>query len=149
MPTHPRHQSLRARVLAANLALVGISVVVLTVLFLLAQRSALEKQLELRADTLAQFVASQSEFAMLVGNRQELETVAENAISSEDVLFVVLAPRNKEKITARRANPSGRRFVQVEQPVRPPAQDRILEWEARRPLAPPLGTVTVGLSKEK
>ena len=65
-------QSLRIRALAANLTLAGISVIVLTVLFLLAERAALQKQLELRAHTLAQFVASQSEFAMLVGNRPEL-----------------------------------------------------------------------------
>ena len=65
-----RNQSLRRRMLASNLTLVGISVVVLTVLFLLAQRSALEKQLELRAPTLAEFVASQSQVATVSSEAQ-------------------------------------------------------------------------------
>jgi PAS domain S-box-containing protein len=145
---HRRQQSLRARALAANLALAAISVTVLTVLFLLAQRSALERQLELRARTLAEFVASQSQFAMLVGNRTELDSVAAAAVSSEDVLFVELAPLGREKIYSHRPGPRPRRSVQVTQPVLPPSPDRVVEWESR-PGAAPLGSVSVGLSVEK
>jgi PAS domain S-box-containing protein len=145
---HRRQQSLRTRALAANLAVAATSVTVLTVLFLLAQRSALEKQLELRARTLAEFVASQSQFAMLVGNRAELETVAAAAVSSEDVLFVELTPGGRERIYARRPGPLPRRSVQVTQPVLPPSPDRLVEWESRSAAAP-LGSVSVGLSEEK
>jgi signal transduction histidine kinase len=145
--THWR-QSLQTRALAANLALSAITVVVLTLFFLLAQRSALERQLELRARTLAEFVASQSQFAMLVGNRPEMESVAAAALSSEDVLFVELAPRGREKISARRPGLPPRRFVNVTQPVLPPAHDGVVEWETRSPGAP-LGAVSVALSVEK
>ncbi len=122
--------------------------VALTVLFLLAQRSALEKQLELRARMLAEFVAGQSQFGMLVGNKAELETIAASAIASEDVVFVVLEPRGGEKIAARHPHSEGRRTVEAVERVLPPAQDRIVDWETRRS-GEPLGTVHVGLSREK
>jgi len=134
--------------LAANLGLSAISVAVLTVLFLLAQRSALEQQLQLRARTLAEFVASQSQFAMLVGNSAELENVAAAALASEDVLFIDLAPAGGKQISARRTGTLPRRLVRVSQPVLAPAHDRFVEWDPRQPSAP-LGSVAVGLSVQK
>jgi PAS domain S-box-containing protein len=144
----PRHQSLRTRALAANLALSATSVIVLTVLFLLAERSALKQQLELRARTLAEFVASQSQFGMLIGNQTELESVAAAVVSNEDVLLVELSPAEREKISVRRPGPMTRRFVRVTQPVMPPGRDGLLEW-ASPDASSPLGSVSVGLSMEK
>ena len=116
----PGRQSLQTRALVASLALSGISVLILTVLFLLAQRSALKQQLELRASTLAEFVASRSQFAMLIGNQAELEAVAAAAVTSEDVLFVKLAAVGQATISSRRQGRPTRRFVEVTRPVLAP-----------------------------
>jgi PAS domain S-box-containing protein len=141
-------QSLRARALAANLALAAIAITVLTVVFLLAERSALEKQLKLRAGTLAEFVASQSQLAMLIGNRAELQNVAAAAVSGEDVLLVELECSGQAKISAGGRGANAARLVRVTRPVLPPADDDLVEWESKQPSAP-LGSVSVSLSMEK
>ena len=78
-------RSLQTRALIANSVLVGCSVFCLTVLFLVTQRAAIHRQLRLRAESLAEFLASQSEFALLVGNRAELERTAATAVAGEGV----------------------------------------------------------------
>jgi len=70
-----RPESLLTRVITSSLALAGVSITVLTVAFLLATGAAFETQLRLRARSLADFVAGQSEFAMLVGDRVGLEAI--------------------------------------------------------------------------
>jgi sensor histidine kinase regulating citrate/malate metabolism len=87
-PKAERRESLLTRVITSSLALAGISITVLMIAFLIATGAAFETQLRLRARSLADFVAGQSEFAMLVGDRGQLEIVATNALGGEDVLFV-------------------------------------------------------------
>ena len=54
------------------------------------QSSDLRRQLELRAQTSADFLASQSEFPLLTGDREELQRVANAALRNEDVLYVAI-----------------------------------------------------------
>src|ERR1039458_8055548 len=84
-----RH-SLLARLLASNLALAAVTVLSLTSLFLWAYTRDLDRQVARRADSLAGFLAGESQFAMLVGDRGELERIARNAVSSDQVVFVEL-----------------------------------------------------------
>ncbi len=90
MTSRGRPQSLLNRALAANVLLVGTSVGCLMVLFLVTQRSVLQGQLEARAGLLAEALGSQSELALLVRNRAELERTAAMAVGSEDVLYVLI-----------------------------------------------------------
>src|SRR5690242_9320097 len=83
-----KFRSLQTRTLVYNVSIVGAVVTCLTGLFLWEQHNAFERQLELRADALAEFLASQIQFALLVGDRPELEKIAANALSTEDVLYV-------------------------------------------------------------
>ena len=90
-PARPtRRTSLLNRALVANILLVGTSVACLVGIFLVTQRAVLQGQLEARAGLLAESLASQSELAMVVRNRPELERTAVTALASEDVLCVVM-----------------------------------------------------------
>jgi signal transduction histidine kinase len=84
-----RH-SLLARLLASNLALASVTVLSLTAWFFWAYTRDLDGQVARRAETLAGFLAGESQFAMLVGDRGELERIARNAVSSDQVVFVEL-----------------------------------------------------------
>ncbi|MBZ5593232.1 MAG: PAS domain S-box protein [Acidobacteriia bacterium] len=149
----PRRESLLARVTASSLALVGLSVTVLTVTFLLTQRAAFETQLHLRAESLADFVASQSQFAMLVGNRAELETIARNTLAAEDVLFVELKeaasrPRVRAEIPDYAAH-RREHFFEAWRDVVPPRNDGLMDWMGANARQGRLGTVRIGFSMKK
>ena len=83
--------SLQTRTLFYNVSIVGAVITCLTGLFLLEQHNAIERQLQLRAGALAEFLASQAQFALLVGDRADLERMAANTLSTEDVLYVEFA----------------------------------------------------------
>ena len=117
-PESPTRQtSLLTRTLTADVGLVGILVLCLAGLFLLTQRSVLQRQLEARATLLAEFLASQSELAMLVHNQPELARTASAALSSEDVLFVRMTDASGN-VLAQVARPG---FPLDKIPARPPA----------------------------
>jgi hypothetical protein len=59
------HESLLARALFSNFALVGVLVALLTGLFMFGQLQAIQTQMDLRAKVLAGFVATQSDFPSL------------------------------------------------------------------------------------
>jgi PAS domain S-box-containing protein len=74
-----------------TLALASISVLCVSSVFLIRRDSAFKRQLELRAESLANAIAGQSQFALLVSDTAELERMAGLAVSgSEDVLYVVV-----------------------------------------------------------
>ena len=81
-------QSLQTRTLLYNVTIVGAAVACLTGLFVFEQHTAIERQLQLRAEALAEFLASQAQFALLVGDRAELERIAASTLGNEDVLDV-------------------------------------------------------------
>jgi hypothetical protein len=65
------------------MALAAVTVLALCALFLWSYNRDLHQQLTSRAEALAGFLAGQSQFAMLVGDRAELERIAANAVAGE------------------------------------------------------------------
>ena len=169
-----RQTSLLTRALAANIGLVGVSVLSLALLFLVMQRSVLQRQLESRAQLLAEFLASESELAMLVHNRPELERTASAALSSEDVLYVWMADDHGNML-AEAARPgfplsaipsrpavkgsapaaifkdtdSQPMFLDVASDVATRAGSQMLDWESPKTSGSHLGVVRVGFSMSK
>ncbi|HWD00806.1 MAG TPA: HAMP domain-containing sensor histidine kinase [Candidatus Sulfopaludibacter sp.] len=153
----PAQNSLLLRVLAASLALSAFIVVGLTGLFLWTYNRDLQRQLESRAGALADFLAGQSQFAMLVGDESELERIAQNAISTEQMQFVELTDESSGTplLLTRPEFAKGdrRRLIEVTRQVMRPAQIGRIGWEAGAP-APEsrqltrLGRVRLGFSTE-
>ncbi len=142
-----------------------------TALILWNESGVMRRQLELRAQTSADFLASQSGFPLLTGNRVELERAAESARSNEDVLYVAIAdasghilaqagrvaagesgsgaPRGESCsgiVERERAVPP---HIEVTQCVVAPTVEGLLDWEGDRRKSQRLGVVRIGLSMEK
>jgi PAS domain S-box-containing protein len=174
-PAKPaRRHSLLKRALAANILLVGTSVMCLAALFSVTQRSALQSQLEARAGLLAEILASQSELSILMRNRLELQRTCVTALSSEDLLYVVItdasggalaeAARPGFPLTAVPARPAvagsaasvaifegaraDRKFIDVARPVST-HDAQVLDWEVPKGAGASLGVVRVGFSMAK
>src|SRR5579864_7278408 len=174
-PAKPAHRhSLLKRALAANILLVGTSVICLVGLFCMNQRSALQGQLEARAGLLAEFLASQSELSILVRNQPELQRTCVTALSSDDLLYVVIADASGvvlaasaragfpvAAIPARRPVHGSsdsvavfegpvayRKFIDVARPVST-HDARVLDWEIPKGTGTNLGVVRVGFSMVK
>jgi len=149
--------SLLARVLASEMLLASLTVLGLSALFLWTYSRDLERQVAGRAESVADFLAGQSQFAMLVGDRAELERIATNAVRGEALLFVELSDAQggnpvfarKDGTVARPKTP----FIEVRRQVMRPTQVGQRDWEADtgvRPAEPgPLGTLRLGFSTEK
>jgi signal transduction histidine kinase len=150
--------SLLARVLLSSGALASLSILGVTSLFLWNYSRDLDRQIASRAEALAGFLAGQSQFAMLVGDRPDLERIGRNAISTDQVLFVELTDAqggvpvffHRDGYSSR---PSGRNFIEVTRSVVRPAQVEASLWEtggmARPGGAAPLGVVRLGFSTQK
>jgi len=148
-----RPESLLTRVITSSLVLAGVSISVLTIAFLIAIGAAFETQLRLRARSLADFVASQSEFAMLVGDRVELENIATTVLAGEDVLTVSLTDASGQRLAGaeRQATQSGgseRRF-ETRRDVMPPNSQGLMDWQSAKNHPAKLGTVRITLSMKK
>jgi PAS domain S-box-containing protein len=143
-----RPESLLTRVSLWGLALVVISVSLVTAVFFLTTRAALEAQLRLRAESLAEFVANQSELPVLVGNKPELERIAASAMATQDVLFVSLSDQSGQTLarTVRTgASLAAGHFVEVEHDVLTPQNDRLFDWGSSK-VPTRIGRVRIGLS---
>ena len=148
MRAMPWNRSLLARVVCSELALESLAVIALTAIFLLGQHAAFERQLALRAEALASFVAGQSEFDMLVGNRPGLERIASTALEAEDVVSVELSsPAAGIHVDLRRPRTGG--SIEATRPVLTPAENGLMEWQDRQAAPRPLGSVRIGFSTEK
>jgi PAS domain S-box-containing protein len=138
------------------------------------QRSALQSQLEARAGLLAEFLASQSELSILVRNRPELQRTCVTALSSEDLLYVVITDASGAvlaasaragfpvtAIPARRLVQGSsdsvaifegplayRKFIDIARPVST-YDARVLDWEIPKGASASLGVVRVGFSMAK
>jgi signal transduction histidine kinase len=152
-----RQHSLLTRVLASNMVLAAATVLGLGTLFLWTYSRDLERQLAGRAEALAEFLAGQSQFAMLVGDRSELERIAGNAVLSDQVEFVVLSDAEGGSPVFRRKSGSGAGssgpLIEVNRQVLRPAQVGSAGWEPGAPGAAAvlqsLGTVRLGFSTGK
>src|SRR5450432_2077107 len=154
------NRSLLSRALLSNFALVGVLVTLLTGLFLLVQLRGFRIQMDLQAKVLARLVSTQSELAMLVGDRPALEIIAGNVLSIEDVLFVVLTDHSGESIRVSRpgfpiekippssAGEQNPLIFEVVEPVLPRKGSSIVEWDNKNVPADRLGTVRIGFSLE-
>ncbi len=138
--------SLSRRMLSANVALTAVLVAGLTILFLWTYSRDLERQIAGRAQALAGFLAGQSRFAMLVGDRGELERIARNAVASDEVLLVELTDgESGQPVSAARPGfqrQAGDWVEAIERVARPEAVEHI-GWEAESRTPAQLGTVRI------
>jgi signal transduction histidine kinase/DNA-binding response OmpR family regulator len=166
-----RHRSLLWQASWTNALVMAGAAVSITALVLWNQSNGLRRQLELRAQTSADFLASQSAFPLLIGNREELARMAQSALSNEDVLYVLIedeagrvlaragrvaggaltaAPVQQDSCTRilerRRDLPE---HIEVTECVLSGATKGLLDWEGDRRQTTRLGIVRVGLSMEK
>jgi signal transduction histidine kinase len=145
--------NLRAQVLAWNLASASLTVAVMAALFLWTYSRDLKVQVTARAHNLVEFIASQSQFAMLVGDRAELERVARSTLASDGVLFVEItdAEGSAPVLLERESGPAESHRVEVQAPVPRPASVEPVAWNegpgARA--GGVLGHVRLGLSTER
>jgi signal transduction histidine kinase len=134
------------RMLAANLVLNTVLLASLTALFLWTYSRDVERQIAARAQALADALAGLSRFSMLVGDRAELEKIARNTVSFDEVLRVELTDQESgAPVTASRPGFERSRatWVEATQTVtRPDAADRI-GWEAATRTPAQLGTVRI------
>src|SRR5581483_1124035 len=144
----PKNQSMLRRAVVSNLLLVSLFAVLLTGGYADIQRVALDRQLRLRAETLTDFLAIQSQFGMLVNDREGLERIAKNALSLEDVLMVEVKSASGESLAkaARKADPS---MLVISRDVAGPGSGGLLEWESTRRPVSMLGSVQAGFSTER
>ena len=106
----------RSRILIKALlgmgAVVAASVVSLSGLFLLRHQSAFQRQFELRAESLAISLAGQSQFALLLANRVELEGMARAVMAgNKDVLYVAVEDASGNYIAGAQRAPMSRQSV--------------------------------------
>jgi PAS domain S-box-containing protein len=168
-----KERTLLSRAITANMLLAVFSGIVVTSLYVAAQRSEFDHQLRLRADTLAEFLATQSQLGMLVENRADLQQIASNALSVEYVLFVEMLDRSGRRVArASRADITERsipdvreglggaqypvesvisleghgRMLDFRRSIHAPSSGGLLEWESRPASPAQLGTVRLGLS---
>jgi PAS domain S-box-containing protein len=138
-------RSLLTQGLAATIALHTISACVLLGLFLFVQGRALEQQLELRGESMARFLANEIQFALLVGDRSEMQRALNASSSNADVLFLEIVNTSGQRICftgradlisssgaaaeARVVPHAVRGFIEIRTPVWSPNRDSLLDWE--------------------
>ncbi len=151
-------QTLLARAVAVSAGLGALTLIGLTSVFLLNYNLELQRQLSGRAAALADFLAGQSQFAMLVGDRAELERIAGNAVRNDEVAYVELtdaqggAPVLFHRY-GRNLRTSGDPILEVTRPVVRSVQVDQIGWDDASPgkaSAPTqLGSVRIGFSAAK
>jgi PAS domain S-box-containing protein len=164
--------SLLTQGLAATIALHTTSALLLAGVFLFAEGRALERQLELRGESMAQFVANELPFSMLIGDREETQRLLGASAANEDVLFLEVLNSDGRRICALgrmdriKAIPpavpsaalgkpetlvrfAGERFVEIRVPILAPARERLLDWEPAGGNRSALGALRMGISMRK
>ncbi len=168
--------SLLGQILTANILVVVVTVCCLTGLLLLTQRAAFQQQMELRAGSLVNLLAGQSEFPLLVGDREELQQIAQNVTADEDVLYVRILNASGETVGEATSpqteltgpqsyahpgegevtsfgvvdgGPGHPRLLDVRRRVVSSEASDLLDWESSPAPTAALGTIQLGLSLEK
>jgi signal transduction histidine kinase len=138
--------------LSASLALYAVLLVGLTGLFLWTFSHDMEYQIAGRAQALADLLAGQSRFPMLVGDRAELERIARNAVATDEVLFVELTDRESGQ-PVRASRPGFRRssgsWVEASERVGRPEAVEHIGWEASSRTLADVGGVRILFSTER
>ena len=172
-----RRRSLLFQASLANVLVMVAAAVSVTSLILWTQNSDLRRRLELRARSSAEFLASQSAFPLLIGDREELQRSAKSAATNEDVLYVIIADDTGRELAAAGRLVAAARPAAA-QPAYGPSQPctsivetrpgrgqspqlevtrcvsqaggiGLLDWEGAHRQGKLLGTVRMGLSMEK
>ncbi|MBZ5609096.1 MAG: response regulator [Acidobacteriia bacterium] len=156
MGRRPRRKSLLMQASLVNVAVMVAAAVSITALVLVAERSTLSQQLNLRAQGSAEFLASQCDFPLLIGDRAELGRIARSAATNEDVLYVVVADEAGRTVAeAGRASPAGNSnqalppHIEVRRTIQESGAKGLLDWESDRTRVRQLGSVRVGFSMQK
>jgi signal transduction histidine kinase len=143
--------SLQTRTLLYNVTIVGAAVACLTGLFVFEQHMAIERQLQLRAEALAEFLSNQIQFALLVGDRAELERIAASTLGNEDVLYArfsdargALLAQSSRRAKSRVVEPG----LEVMRKVLAP-ESAVSDLDSGVPRRGALGLVRIGFSREK
>ncbi len=100
---HGLENSLLGQALAANFLPVTMTVLAVAALaggLLWLQQGTLEREVRLRAETLARYLARQSEFPLLVGDHAALEALADAALDIKDVLYVEIRDASGAQVAA-------------------------------------------------
>ena len=142
--------SLGTRMLVWTMIFATIAVTSLSAAFLWSYNRDLDRQLIGRAQALAGFLAGQSAFALLVGDRAELERMADAAVAGDHVVFVELDDAEGGlPVIRRKQGLTPGSWIEVSRPVVRPAQTGRPEWEpGTLGVASPqrLGMVRLGFS---
>ncbi len=166
-----RRRSLLMQASLANVLVMLGATVSVTSLILWNQNTGLRRQLELRAEASAEFLASQSAFPLLIGDRDELQRVAKSGAISEDVLFVIITDETGHRLAAAgrwaaaqaSALPASAHtctqieekrdglpeHIEVTRCVTEAGATGLLDWEGAHRQVKQLGAIRMGLSMEK
>ncbi len=159
-------ESLLAKVLAVTVTLTTVTVAGLTVVFLVGYSQEFDRQLRTRAENMAGFLADQCQFAMLVGDRQELARIGASAVADDRALFVEMTDEQSGTPVLqtaagfpRSAVPSrsqtgpgwaaGHSFIEITKVVAPVVAAAHLAWDEQRPAQARLGVLRLGLSTDR
>ncbi len=147
-----RTDSLLSQASAANSLPVfasGLCVLCLTCVLMVAGGTAFQSEVRLRAESIAQFVASQSELAALLGDRIELTRIASSAVGIQDVRSVRIVTAGAEPLTVEqrcgRATGPGGPVIEVEAQILSSENRAVIDWQVH-PGRQKLGSVRVALS---
>jgi signal transduction histidine kinase len=120
---------------------------------LFIQRETFRREGQVRAESIAQFVAQQSELAVLLDDKAEMERIVQSALEVPDVLDVAIQPagaaggmdvRGSRRLPNEASAEPGNTTV-AEVGILPSGKQSVMDWHAQ-PGAHRLGTVRVGLS---
>jgi PAS domain S-box-containing protein len=137
----------------------ALCVLCLVVFLLVVQRVTLQNEARMRAESIAQFVAHQSELAVLLGDTPEMEQIAQGASTIQDLLYVAIQPEHGGRVLSvkRPGETSGQISATGEIPttlsgvitadidILSSEEGSVMDWQAL-PRKQRLGTVHVGLS---
>jgi signal transduction histidine kinase len=162
MMARPKYRSRRAQrsflsqAFAVNALPVFASVLcVLCFMFvnLFLQKETFRREAQMRTESIAQFVAQQSELAVLLDDKAEMERIVQSALEVPDVLDVAIRPTGAAggmDVRGSRTLPNeasaelgNTTFAEVG--ILPSGQRSVMDWHAQ-PGSQQLGTVRVGLS---
>jgi PAS domain S-box-containing protein len=165
-----RKKSVLRQALMANSALVVVTLGVLAALFLAQLQNSFEQQLKLRTRGLAEFLVGQTELALLIGDREALQRLAREALSTEDVVYVRMtdgagtvtevsrpgfaladAPKlNPQDLHSSRIFHTRRSACSAfEAAGAASANHAVFDWNNQKPDSQQVGTVQVGVCADK
>ena len=142
-------RSLLARVLASDLTLSALLLLGLTMVLLWTYSREFARESVARAESLVASLAVQSQFAMLVGDRAELERIVRNGATSDEVQFIEFIDA-AGGVPVRWSRPAiGAHSIEITRRVEAPPPGGHVAWEGALRAHSKLGTIRLGFSTER